>query len=770
MQDEWTVVGSNKLSKSKGNTAKLSSYVSSEKSNRKNKSKNNSLSIKNKSIHNSDKYVAVDKSTSSLTINRTKSTTETKLEDSKSDKNEITKISTCKNLSLSSLAKSYTQCPNMYKRSFAEHKYFNYSKHIALWDLEGVKCPHSDCNSDVYLTLQHILKHVFFSHGIFINAPKHILPFIKEYIAYYLKTYNSYIPNILANDKEKLINSTIGNKISEVCINCYSFIDDLAKEYPIKVCKCSNRISQMCIVVGTDKTEGFLDEIDDNKRHELKVKKLDEILILQHKERMEIDNSTKACVFNSCKFKCNYRLELTRHLLDEHNINIGLPDNIVFFNKLLQIISSCVNGPDDFVCLYCQYALKSESYLRKHMISSGHDRLDTTDSRNDMFYILNYAYPGYSWKEISKMNESEMFDIILDDDGHKIRDKADWDDWVQEDYDDANDDDNDDINNLNSDQFDISQNLNIPTPCLFCENTMKGNVKCLKHMLAAHGFNLFDLILPENQINKNKDDNKNEEEIELENEFSFYKAIKFLNLLRILKDSKCCFRCGNKYENWVDLCKHYETSKHSFSNIQFVAKSNNVALLTGITDIKISIENQRPVLNDLTTIDIIENKSLIDSYNLENLDIPVLENELLFVPAIQDDPLLMLNELSGFKLIFNEVVPEDCLEPSEDLSIEGPASAMSTSNLMSSLINRVSKYSSDIPGMLMDDLDEEEGINYDDLYNQVEDLELNAECETYNNIFKQTPAFKEVNIDQIHLAQDDVEQMLAAAVEDIDFH
>ncbi|CAG8806239.1 2585_t:CDS:2, partial [Dentiscutata erythropus] len=173
---------------------------------------------------------------------------------------------------------------------------------------------------------------------------------------------------------------------------------------------------------------------DKNIREELQRDKLNEVLQIQANERNGDSKLQKKCLF--CNNICENRRILFRHMFDEHNFNIGLPDNLVNVSEFLQILEDKLN--------------------RKHMRKKKHFKISARNRIYDQFYVINHLEPGKNWETF----ENERYES--DEDYHNRDDP--WDDWNEEE--------------------------SLPTSCLFCENISPSTKDIENHMTNTHGFNL----------------------------------------------------------------------------------------------------------------------------------------------------------------------------------------------------------------------------------------------------------------------------------------
>lgn len=101
---------------------------------------------------------------------------------------------------------------------------------------------------------------------------------------------------------------------------------------------------------------------DKKIRDELQHLRLTALLEKQQEERNDRTFSRK-CLF--CKKICTGdRTLLFSHMFNVHKFNIGLPDNLVHVNELLDILQAKIAS---LQCIYCEKTFKSYSVLKLHM-------------------------------------------------------------------------------------------------------------------------------------------------------------------------------------------------------------------------------------------------------------------------------------------------------------------------------------------------------------------------------------------------------------------
>ncbi|EGG13732.1 C2H2-type zinc finger-containing protein [Cavenderia fasciculata] len=265
---------------------------------------------------------------------------------------------------------------------------------------------------------------------------------------------------------------------------------------------------------------------DQALRRKLQTERLSFVLDQQHRERTDPSFSS-SCPMCLEEFKGD-RSAVSSHLFEQHSFNIGLPDNLVNINELLDLLKEKY---DICQCLYCEKIFKSQAVLKQHMKKKKHVRLNPHNTEYDRFYLLNYLEPGKNWEEIKKEkdveDEDEKDDILSQDtDGESNVDNtvdendkvAQWEDWEE-----------------NSDDEPDHQIV-----CLYCPNQYDTQDDILNHMIKTHKFDLFKV---------RKDQN-------------YYDSIKLINFIRRQSYELNCPMCGLKHQDEADLNKHIQSNDH----------------------------------------------------------------------------------------------------------------------------------------------------------------------------------------------------------------
>jgi len=158
------------------------------------------------------------------------------------------------------------------------------------------------------------------------------------------------------------------------------------------------KLEDICYTIKTNtkpndtrtKSENFFllsDNLPEDKqlRESLNIFKLEKALSQQEQERND-NNYERECIFCEVKIGMN-RADLIGHMTEEHNFNIGNPDNIVYFDEFYKKLK---NRMDKFQCLFCEKIFYNKQVLREHMRKKLHKCIDPKNSEFDKFYIINY--------------------------------------------------------------------------------------------------------------------------------------------------------------------------------------------------------------------------------------------------------------------------------------------------------------------------------------------------------------------------------------------
>ncbi|TPX39018.1 hypothetical protein SeMB42_g06515 [Synchytrium endobioticum] len=180
-------------------------------------------------------------------------------------------------------------------------------------------------------------------------------------------------------------------------------------------------------------------------RSSLRHEQLTRVLQVQQDER---DNASwkRKCLF--CRIVFHERSTLLQHMWDEHHLNIGAANGIVWLDAFLDVLERKLA---DLQCLYCERIYRDQATLRIHMRKKKHFKL--RQSREyDKYYVVNYT--DRNWR--------------MRDGGSCDDDDESWEDW--KDSGDGND-----------------------TMCLFCDDVEKSADLVCAHVKEKHRVDLYEL-------------------------------------------------------------------------------------------------------------------------------------------------------------------------------------------------------------------------------------------------------------------------------------
>lgn len=242
---------------------------------------------------------------------------------------------------------------------------------------------------------------------------------------------------------------------------------------------------------------------DYDLRHRLQRKRLEYALQRQEAERNDITFS-RLCLFCNAYFEGN-RAGLFHHMAEDHNFNVGQPDNIVFSNEFLDTLQ---NKLDNSICLYCDKDFKDKATLKDHMRKKMHRRIRGSNREYDKFYLINYLELGKSWNDIQGEEDIEIRPGPAAE--------SEWADWTGE------------------GTFSV---------CLFCTFPSCGAEEIYAHMRVKHGFDL--------------------SRIRASLKLSFYQQIKLINFYRRKLHENICPSCSLGFPDKESTVRHMQETKHT---------------------------------------------------------------------------------------------------------------------------------------------------------------------------------------------------------------
>ncbi|XP_061780843.1 zinc finger protein 277 isoform X1 [Nerophis lumbriciformis] len=239
---------------------------------------------------------------------------------------------------------------------------------------------------------------------------------------------------------------------------------------------------------------------DRNLREKLQQKRLVEVLEQQQKEREDC-SFRRVCMFCNDEFTGN-RSSLLNHMAREHAFSIGLPDNIVYCDELLDTLQSKV---DNLQCLYCEKTFRDKVTLKDHMRKKAHRRINCNNQQYDRFYVINYLELGKTWEQVQSEDDRELVDDEDDD----------WSDW---------------------------RSHPVSVVCLFCAHQSETMQQICAHMKEVHSFDLHQL---RTQLN-----------------LGFYQQVKLVNFIRRQIHQNRCYACQGKFQSRGDVLRHIVDEGH----------------------------------------------------------------------------------------------------------------------------------------------------------------------------------------------------------------
>ncbi|XP_017778911.1 PREDICTED: zinc finger protein 277 [Nicrophorus vespilloides] len=233
---------------------------------------------------------------------------------------------------------------------------------------------------------------------------------------------------------------------------------------------------------------------DDKKlRHSLE---LERVLSAQEFERNDTSFS-KECLF--CKFYHHgCRAVYLQHLSEQHNLQLGNPQNLVFIDELITEIENKLNN---LQCIYCEKIFPDRHVLKEHMRKKIHKRVNRQNASYNKFYIVNY------------LENDPTLRIVRDDDVTIDKDEnldSEYSDWLES-----------------------ESSIN----CLFCAKSESQMDLLIAHMQLDHGFKFL--------LNLN-----------------FYQRIKLVNYIRKKLHEKCCHFCDTAFKTISEVFNHLEKENH----------------------------------------------------------------------------------------------------------------------------------------------------------------------------------------------------------------
>ncbi|XP_050297676.1 zinc finger protein 277 [Anthonomus grandis grandis] len=239
---------------------------------------------------------------------------------------------------------------------------------------------------------------------------------------------------------------------------------------------------------------------DQALRHKLT---LDYVMKVHEFERTD-EHFIRQCLL--CKL--NYegsRQGYLEHLSEQHNLQLGNPQNLVFIEDLVHHINAKLEA---LTCIFCEGVFPDRNVLKEHMRKKLHKRINPSNSEYDKYYIVNYLEVGKSWRAIEM--EDDRYALPRGVEENSDQEYSDW--------------------NEKADSI----------TCLFCPHTDTDiNILC-QHMVAIHTFDF----------------------VQSTESLDYYQKVKLVNYLRKMVHMKKCPYCGVYFENEVELHCHLKDKDH----------------------------------------------------------------------------------------------------------------------------------------------------------------------------------------------------------------
>ncbi|XP_051918209.1 zinc finger protein 277 [Hippocampus zosterae] len=353
---------------------------------------------------------------------------------------------------------------------FPEQPHATYSDDPACHPLPGPHCGGPEtlsclfCSESLPLTHKdNLLKHLLLQHKLVI-ADVQLIADLPKYLLYW---------------KGRFLEQPIRDFCSEIKTNSTGPVEK------------QERYFLLCDVLPEDRA----------LREKLQQKRLEEVLEQQQKER-EDRSFRRVCMFCNDEFSGN-RSDLLNHMAHEHAFSVGLPDNIVYCDELLDTLQSKV---DNLQCLYCEKTFKDKVTLKDHMRKKAHRRINANNRQYDRFYIINYLELGKTWEEVQSEDDRELLDDKDDD----------WSEW---------------------------RDCPVSAVCLFCDLRRDAMDDIYTHMKEVHDFDL--------------------QHLRAELNLRFYQQVKLVNFIRRQIHQNRCHACQGKFGCRGDVLRHLRERQHA---------------------------------------------------------------------------------------------------------------------------------------------------------------------------------------------------------------
>lgn len=245
---------------------------------------------------------------------------------------------------------------------------------------------------------------------------------------------------------------------------------------------------------------------DRDLRERLALRRLEEVLACQQRERGDFTFQAQ-CLF--CRYRARgNRSKMIHHLYMIHHLNLGSPENLVFFSEYLDLLKSKI---DKNQCLYCEKIFQDHNVLMEHMRKRQHREVNPKNSYYDRFYVINYLELGKKWLEVLAEDFEDTTPTFQDSDDEDEEES--WHEWQED----------------NTDE-DLTSVV-----CLFCDDAFQEASLLVEHTSEKHGIDLEETL----------------------GSLDFYDRVKLINYIRKQSYNRVCCVCGmDNLQSWEALRKH----------------------------------------------------------------------------------------------------------------------------------------------------------------------------------------------------------------------
>ncbi|KAJ1511271.1 hypothetical protein HMI54_014546 [Coelomomyces lativittatus] len=152
---------------------------------------------------------------------------------------------------------------------------------------------------------------------------------------------------------------------------------------------------------------------------------LETLLAQQHHDLHTL--GTYACMV--CPSKLETRHQVFMHLIQDHDVQLGRPEHIVYVTQFLDYLTSQVN---QLICIYCQHVFKDRRTLLHHLRKKKHLRIPALDARYDGFYWSPYSTSTTSSLDLERNEDVTEERGVSDLDEEEEDEEERWSDWMED--------------------------------------------------------------------------------------------------------------------------------------------------------------------------------------------------------------------------------------------------------------------------------------------------------------------------------------------------